>query len=128
MSNSSFRPIVRSIFRLCGHPSLGKLFISGFSVFVFTFSLYFFQRVTGILPDQATWFKNTNHGPWHMRLEGCLVCLPYLLVFIPLTFVVGIIVTIKERRVILLLHTFVIACIFVVMMELQWKHLIWLID
>jgi hypothetical protein len=86
------------------------------------------QRITGILPDQTTWFRQTNHGPWDMRLEGSLVCFPYVFIFIPLTFIIGITLTIKTKRLVLLLYTFTLAGVFVLMLNLQWTYLRWLID
>jgi hypothetical protein len=125
---SIYRTFLTKTFRLCGHPTLGKLFICGLSNLVLSFSLYFFQRITGLLPDQITWFRQANHGPWDMRLEGILVCFPYVFVFIPLTFIIGITLIIKTRRLVLLLHTFTLASAFALMLNLQWTYLRWLID
>lgn len=120
-----------AILRLCGHPLLGKMFLLGLAFLILSFAVYFWQRLTGALPDEVEWFRHgilgPNHGPWHLKLESLLVLWPYLFL-IPSTLVTSVVFAVGKRRPLLLVHGFGISFVLALMAVFQLWYLGWTID
>jgi hypothetical protein len=118
-----------SIDRLFGHPILKGSFLLGLTCFLLPFLLYFLEQRLGIILSYDEWSTGIygNQGPWKYRLEGLLIVSPYLCL-IPVTLSTSLLLSISERRPLLMLQGLAITASFMAMAVVQFYYLSWIID
>jgi hypothetical protein len=62
--------------------SIKVLLIATVIFSIVPFIIYYYQIMTGILPDPDVWYLSSNHGPWRGGLEGLLVFKPLFILIL----------------------------------------------